>query len=346
MSKLYFILMFLLSVTACKKSHPAASATTQQATTGLYSTAFVKGADVSWITQMEASGKLFYDSSGAEGDCFAILKASGINSIRLRVWVNPVGGWCDSADVLAKAIRANQLGMHVMLDFHYSDTWADPAHQTKPAAWAGLSTSDLGRAVYTHTFNVLTLLKANNINPIWVEVGNEVSNGMLWPDGEASINMANFAALELSAYTAVKAVNDSINVLVHLANGYDNATYRWLFDGLSSNGGKWDVIGMSLYPYTTNWAALDSECLVNMNDMITRYGSKVMVCEVGMAEDSAINCQQFLNDLIAKTKSVANGNGLGIMYWEPEAYNWQGYLLGAFDTTGKITVAMNAFKYN
>lgn len=306
---------------------------------------FAKGADVSWITQMEAGGSKFYNSDGTQMECMALLKSLGMNSIRLRVWVNPADGWCNSQDVLAKALRAQNLGMHIMIDFHYSDSWADPGKQTKPAAWANLSLADLKTAVATHTTNVLNLLKTNNISVDWVQVGNETGDGMLWEDGRASSNMANYAALTTAGYDAVKAVYPAAKVIVHVQNGNDNALFRWLFDGLLANGGKWDVIGMSLYPSTVNWSTMNANCLTNMNDMVSRYGKEVMICEVGMSWDSPTICQSFLSDLIAKTKSVTAGKGIGVFYWEPECNNnWNGYSLGAFDNSGKPTVALDAFK--
>jgi arabinogalactan endo-1,4-beta-galactosidase len=152
--------------------------------------------------------------------------------------------------------------------------------------------------------------------------------------------MANFAALVGSGYAAVKSVFPSCKVVVHLANGYDNATYRWLFDGLKAAGAKWDVIGMSLYPSTTDYTTLDAQCLSNMQDMISRYGSQVMICEVGMEADAPATTEAFLEDIIAKVKSVG---GLGVFYWEPEAYNWMSYGLGAFGNNGEPTQALDAF---
>ena len=307
-------------------------------------TTFANGADVSWVTQMESSGLKFYNSSGTQQDLFTILKGLGINSIRLRAWVNPSSGWCNTADVVAKAIRAKNAGMSIMIDFHYSDTWADPGDQNKPAAWASLSFTDLMTTTYNYTYNTLNTLKSNGITPTWVQVGNETSDGMLWQDGRASVNMKNFAWLVNCGYNATKAIFPSAKVIVHLANGYDNTTFRWLFDGLKANGASWDVIGMSLYPSTSNWSTLNSECLTNMNDMVSRYGKQVMICEAGMSESAATTCKSFLSDLITKVKSVSGGNGLGVFYWEPEAYNnWQGYGMGAFDPTGKPTVALTAF---
>ena len=305
---------------------------------------FANGADVSWVTQMEAGGKKFYNATGTEMECMALLKSLGMNSIRLRVWVNPADGWCNKQDMLVKAIRANNLGMRIMIDFHYSDSWADPSKQTKPAAWTSLSLADLKTAVGAHTTDVLNLLKTNGITPEWVQVGNETGNGMLWEDGKASTNMANYAALNNAGYDAVKAVFPNCKVIVHVQNGNDNTLFRWLFDGLKNNGGKWDVIGMSLYPTPSNWSSMNASCLVNMNDMVSRYGKEVMICEVGMSWDSPNEAKSFLSDLILKTKSIASNKGLGVFYWEPEAYQWQGYPLGAFDNSGKPTVALDAFK--
>ena|ERR1035437_6677328 len=112
---------------------------------------YAKGADVSWLTEMEAAGKKFYNSAGVEQDCFDVLKSKGINSIRLRVWINPVDNWNSKADVVAKAVRAMNKGMRIMIDFHYSDTWADPANQTKPAAWTSMDIVALKQAIYNHT---------------------------------------------------------------------------------------------------------------------------------------------------------------------------------------------------
>jgi len=117
-----------------------------------------------------------------------------------------------------------------------------------------------------------------------------------------------------------------------------------MFDGLKNNGAKWDIIGMSLYPTTANWSTLNSQCLANMNDMVSRYGKDVMVLETGMSSTEASACNSFIADLINKVKSVSNGKGLGVFYWEPESYNnWQSYTLGAFDNSGKPTIALNAF---
>lgn len=327
--------------TACKKSEKGA---TQMYPDPEPAGTYARGADVSWLSEMEAAGKKFYNNDGVQQDLLTIIKAKGVNAIRLRVWVNPASGWCNTADVLAKAKRAKAMNMRVMIDFHYSDSWADPGTQTKPAAWATQDIAALKTSVYDHTVAVLTVLKDNKIVPEWVQVGNETNNGMLWEEGKASVNMKNFADLVLSGYNGVKAVDPAAKVIVHISNGYDNTLFRWIFDGLKNNGAKWDVIGMSLYPTASDWSAKNTQCLANMTDMVARYGSEVMLCEVGMPVAEAAASKAFIQDLIAKNKSLPNNKGLGVFYWEPQSYNsWNNYKLGAFDDTGKPTVAMDAF---
>ncbi len=203
--------------------------------------AFARAADVGWLSQMESQGRLFYDEAGNQKDCLQFLQEHCMNTIRLRVWVNPTGGWCGKADVIAQAVRAKNMGFRILIDFHYSDSWADPGKQNKPAAWTGYNFTQLTQAVSLHTNDVLTGLQAAGVTPEWVQVGNETNDGMLWEDGRASTNMANFAKLVDTGYGAVKAVFPSAKVIVHISNGYDNALFRWIFDGLKANGARWDV---------------------------------------------------------------------------------------------------------
>lgn len=336
-------LLYIAAILSCKKA-ATNNSSGNSTDTSKKQLVFVKGADISWLTQMESSNVRFYDSSGTQKDCLQILKDLGMNAIRLRIWVNPSDGWCNTTDVLNKALRAKSLGLKIMIDFHYSDVWADPGHQSKPVVWDSLAFTALDSALYNYTFHVMDTLKANGIIPQWAQVGNETNDGMLWEDGRASTNIQNFAALITSGYNAIKAASDSTKVIVHISNGFDNVLFRWVFDGLRANHAKWDIIGMSLYPSTSNWQSLNDQCLANMNDMVSRYNTPVMVCEVGMDVTAAATCKSFLNDIISKTKSVTGNNGLGVFYWEPECYNnWQGYTLGAFDNTGRPTIALDAF---
>lgn len=337
-----FILLFsFLLLVGCNKPKPEVTPP-KPILTGTYA----KGADVSWLTEMETAGKKFYTNAGVEQDCFDVLKSKGINSIRLRVWVNPTDGWNNKADVIAKAVRAKNKGLRIMIDFHYSDTWADPSNQTKPVAWTNLDMTALKQAVYDHTYNVLNTLKQNGVNPEWVQIGNETDNGLLWPTGKISLTggPANYASLINSGYDAVKAVNSAIKVIVHVSNGNDNNLFRWNFDALKNNGGKWDITGMSVYPDAVYTDYLNN-LLLNMTDMVSRYSKPVMISEVGMDVSNAAGCKAMLLDLMTRSASLGE-NCLGVFYWEPEAYWWKNYNKGAFDSTGKPTIAMDAFLLN
>jgi len=303
---------------------------------------FANGADVSWVSQEESSGYSFYSSSGTQTDPFVLLKNLGTNAVRLRVWVNPADGWCNGADVLYKAKRAAAQGMRIMIDFHYSDSWADPGKQTPPAAWANHTVAQLNNDVYAHTEGILSYLKANGVTVTWVQVGNEINAGMLWPQGSTS-HASQLAGFINNGYQAVKAVYPDALVVLHLANGYDDAGFRGFFDSMKSAGARWDVIGMSHYPTASNWQTLNSEIAATMSDMISRYGKPVIVSEVGMDWQSASVADQMLADLMTREKALG-ANGLGVFYWEPEAYpGWQGYTLGALDGSGRFTGALDPY---
>jgi len=310
---------------------------------------FCKGADVSWLPQMEASGFRFYDSLGKETDCLQILKDHGMNSVRLRAFVNPSNdphsGHCSTAETVALAVRAKQLGFKIMIDFHYSDSWADPGKQVKPAAWASHSFSQLLNDVYTYTQEVMNALKTANIYPEWVQVGNEINPGMLLPDGSSS-NMVNLAQLVNKGYDAVKSVSPNSLVIVHLANGYDNALFRWFFDGFTLNGGKMDIIGLSFYPYWDKKNYQDDvlDLAANMNDISSRYKRPVMVVETGGTDTAVNTTYNMLVAAIEKVRAVPGGKGLGVMYWEPEgAFSWSAYGLSCWGSDGKPTHALDAF---
>lgn len=303
---------------------------------------FAFGADISWLSQMESWGNVFKDDNGVQKDLMVILKEHGVNALRFRVWVNPSGGWSGKTDVVNLSKRAHQLGFKVMIDFHYSDSWADPGKQTKPAAWANHTIDQLVTDVYNHTFDVLSTLKRNGITPVWVQIGNETKRGMLWPEGSTDTSMKNFAMLINGGYDAVKAVDSTMQAIVHLPDGDENSLYRWMFDGLKKNGAKWDIIGMSAYPH---WAHLDwkteiNQVVANMKDMVSRFNTKVMVVETGYDWDKPYEANNFLVEMMDTMMAIG---GLGAFYWEPESMS--GYALGAWNpNTKQPTIAMDAFQ--
>jgi arabinogalactan endo-1,4-beta-galactosidase len=312
--------------------------------------AFSKGADVGWLPQMEATGYQFYDTDGSQKECLQLLKDLGMNTIRLRVFVNPnddkASGHCSKEETVAMALRAQKMGMRVMIDFHYSDSWADPAKQNKPAAWENHSFPELLNDVYNHTFDVISALKIAGVTPEWVQIGNEIPGGMLWPDGSTD-NWNQLGQLLNKGYDAVKAVDKKIKVIVHVDEGNNNAKFRTFFDNATAQKVKYDVIGLSYYPF---WIKKDyketiADLEINLNDMVNRYNKEVMIVEVGGEDDKVQNTYELLAAAIKAVKNVPNNRGLGVLYWEPQgAKSWSGYSLSAWQSDGKPSPALNAFK--
>ena len=192
---------------------------------------FAEGADISWVTQMEKDGVKFYNGSGNETECTALMKEIGFDAIRLRVWVDPEDGWCGKDDVLEKARRAQALGMRLMIDFHYSDFWADPGKQNPPEAWKDYDITQMADAVSDHTYDILKSLKDNGIDVEWVQLGNEVNNGMLWPLGKVQGSTAgNFIRLINLGYDIVKDLYPEAKVILHVSNGHDAGLFDWFFN--------------------------------------------------------------------------------------------------------------------
>lgn len=325
---------------------------------------FIKGADIGWLPQMEATGYKFYNKDGNEEDCLKILKSYGINAVRLRTWVdpsdNPQSGHCSRDETVAMAVRAKKEGMQVMINFHYSDSWADPAKQVKPKAWVNLSFIELKKALYDYTFDVMTDLKNAGIQPEWVQVGNEITPGLLLPEGNADTNFSQLVELLNQGYDAVEAVSPDSKVILHVDQGNNNKRFRWWFDNAEKHKARYDIIGMSYYPYWLEGSpdyTLSIDSLGrNLNDMVSRYGKEVMVVEVGGedGQDSRLTAEQNAtkirntHDLVAatiqKVREVPDNKGLGVFYWEPQgARSWSRYALSAWGNDGRPTEIMDAF---
>lgn len=352
-----FLMLMFLSVSLFLVMFPSSNAN---------AATFAKGADIGWLNQLENQGIKWQDVNGVSGDCLQILKNNGINAVRLRVFVNPPSsfqwtkidgttcylGYGDTTGVIYMAKRAKALGMKVMIDFHYSDHFADPAYQDIPSAWVNHSFEQLKTDVYSHTYYLMKALADEGITPDWVQVGNEINSGMLWPYGSTS-NFWNLAALINQGYYAVKDVSPSSKVVIHVSNGYDNSLFRYVFDGLTKAGAKYDVIGMSYYPY---WTGVDykeniDDLEYNMKDMVSRYNKEVIISEIGGLETDANNTYNMIKDVIKRVKNLPNGKGIGVFYWEPEANSSvlpDSYPLGATKkisyNTLRFTKAITAFK--
>jgi len=313
---------------------------------------FVKGADIGWLSQMEATGYKFYDTDGTEKDCLQLLQNRGINTIRLRVFVNPsdnkASGHCSKKETVEMALRAHKMGMRIMINFHYSDSWADPGKQHKPKAWADHSFPELMNDVYNHTFEVLDTLKSTGVIPEWVQIGNEIPGGMLWPDGSTK-NWPQLAQLLNEGYDATKAVDKSMKVIVHIDQGNNNQRFRTFFDNAEAYGVKYDIIGLSYYPYwlKSDYTVTINDLKSNLLDMVARYNKNVMVVEVGGDYTKVENTYNMLVEVINAVHAVPGHRGLGVIYWEPEgAKSWSHYQLNCWQDDGKPSPALDAFLTN
>jgi arabinogalactan endo-1,4-beta-galactosidase len=296
----------------------------------------IRGADVSTLKKSQDLGAVYLDRAGVQRNALDLLQASGVNYARLRVWVNPADGYNDKARVLDMAREVKARGMQLLIDFHYSDTWADPGWQAKPAAWASLSFAQLQTAVHDYTADVLGSLRAQGTAADMAQIGNEINGGMLWPDGSSS-NWPNLAALLKAGINGARSASPGTKIMLHIANGGDNAGTRWWFDNAVANGVPFDVIGLSHYVY---WHGTLAALQANLNDVAARYGKPVVVAETAYgftlaakdAEPNIFNASlqqaggypatpqgqaSMLHDIFNVVRSVPNGRGLGVFYWEP-----------------------------
>ena len=290
-------------------------------------------------------------------DCIERLRAEGMNAVRLRVWVNHVTGWSNKEDMLALAERAAKSGQRIMIDIHYSDFFADPAHQTIPAAWQDYDYATMLEAVRTHTLDVLNALKEKGIKPEWVQIGNETPNGMLWPIGRVDRERGNweqYAGFTAMGYKAAKEVFPDIIVIVHVDNAYEQRDWFWRC--MSEHGGRWDMIGLSHYPMMSawnggkSWQQMNELAQENIKRLIHDWHCKVMIAEVGMFANDPTS-EIVMTDFIDRITAI--DSCAGIFYWEPEVFGgwrpaeyiplgWGSYGMGAFTDEGHPSETLRA----
>ncbi len=282
----------------------------------------ILGADISFLPELESRGMKFSDN-GTPGDAIEIMKAHGFNYIRLRIFnepANPKGyspnkGFCDLAHTEAMAKRIKASGMKFLLDFHYSDYWADPQQQNKPAAWVGQDFTTLKKSLHDYTVKVMQALKEQGTTPDMVQVGNEINHGMVWPDGAVN-NLDSLAQLIYAGVTAVKEVSPSTTIMLHIALGGQNPEARFFLDNMKARNVPFDVIGLSYYP---RWHGTPEDLKNNMAYLAKRYPQQVMVAEYSQLKRE-------VNDI---SFNVPNGKAVGSFIWEPIS-SWE----GIFDRKG------------
>ena len=316
-----------LALGELRTAQPAAAAT------------FYKGADVSWVPQMEANGYYWLNASGVRQDILTILKGYDLSAIRLRTFVNPssdpVNGHCSISETAAMAVRVQDAGMAVSIDYHFSDTWADEGHQSPPAAWAGLSYTQLLSTMQSYVNSSMNVVKNAGVTPTWVQIGNEINSGICLPVGGVNIP-AQMTGLLNAAHDEVKQVFPNAIVVIHLASPQKTSVPAF-FSVFNANGGRWDMNGFSSYGSASAAAGL----VADMASVSRTYGKPFMQVEVGGPSSNPSGTETTVQNYLSAL--VSNG-GQGCLYWEPEVYSpFTSYAMGAWNTNREPTVIMNAF---
>ncbi|WP_428328523.1 glycosyl hydrolase 53 family protein [Mucilaginibacter sp.] len=291
----------------------------------------ILGADISFLPELESKGVKFSDK-GVPGDAIEIMKAHGFNYIRLRIFnqpANPKGyspgkGFCDLEHTKQMAKRIKAAGMKFLLDFHYSDYWADPQQQNKPAEWVGQNFATLKKSLYDYTVNVMQQLKDQGTAPDMVQVGNEINHGMVWPEGAIN-NLDSLSQLIYQGVKGVNAVSPNTVIMLHVALGGQNEEARFFLDNMAKRHVPFDVIGLSYYP---KWHGTPLMLKNNMADLAKRYNKQVMVAEYSQLKKE-------VNDIAF---TVPYGKAVGSFIWEPLS-TWE----GIFDHDGKSNDYINLY---
>jgi arabinogalactan endo-1,4-beta-galactosidase len=292
----------------------------------LKSQPFILGADISWVQSQEDKGIKFSDE-GIHKDVLEILKDHKFNWIRLRLFVDPVAdggyskeGYCDLEHTLAMAKRIKDAGMKFLLDFHYSDNWADPGKQYKPAKWENLEGEELEAAIRHYSEEVIKAFVAQGTTPDMVQVGNEINHGMMWSSGRIDQSYAVFCSLLRAAETGILAADPNIKIMLHIACGGQNEESIAFFDQMIAHDVAFDIIGQSYYP---EWHGTLNDLKNNLTDLISRYHKPVIVVEYK-------EYKKEVNDIVL---SLPDNMGLGTFIWEATSPGWG----NLFDMDGKAT---------
>lgn len=294
----------------------------------------VMGADISSLKKSGDKGGVYAYEDGTQADALEILREHGMNWARIRIWVNSPDGYHGKAQILEMAKRLKKNKIKLLVDFHYADSWADPGKQPKPEAWQDLDFDGLKQALYDHTYEICNALKEQDTPPDMVQIGNEITNGMLWPDGKNDKSFENLAALLKEGFGAVKNCSPETRVMLQLDNGGKNEMYRWWFDSIIEREVPFDLIGVSYYPY---WHGSLADLQENLNDIAVRYDKDIIVVETAYAftPDDNDNYENIIRveerpgypftpegqarmfgDVMTIVRAVPNGRGLGVMWWD------------------------------
>ncbi len=282
MRKLIFILfaILLFSCSSDNNSGPQPPVVTEE---------FIRGADMSYLPLIESEGTI-YKHNGVSEDAITTLKNAGCNAIRIRLWQNPADTHSGLEEVKALSLRVKAAGLKVWLAVHYSDTWADPAHQTKPVAWQSMAFDNLKTAVGDYTTLVMS-----EINPDIIQIGNETNDGMLWPEGKLSTNESQYLELVSMATAAIRSHSETTKIMLHHAGLLAS---DWYFSKMAN--ADFDYIGLSYYPI---WHGSDLVALQNqMNTLGQLYNKKVLIAETAYPFTFGYN--DYTNNIIGMQSQI------------------------------------------
>lgn len=340
----------------------------------------ILGHDLSILQQLEDAGKTF-SYHGIKLPADRILASQGANYVRLRLWVNPPAPYNDLPHVLKMARRLQNEGLRFHLDLHYSDFWADPGKQNVPQSWLGQDLATLTTTVYNYTKDVLTQLERQGTRPAIVQIGNEVTNGMLWPLGEIYLNgTQNWSGFTTLLKAGIRGARDAqrfgekSRIMLHIDRGGDNAGTRYFFDSIEPYNIDFDLIGLSYYPF---WHGPLTALQTNLNDISPRYSKDIVIAETAypwtfadgdnepnsLPAGSALQTVYpatpvgqlgFMHNLLSIVQQVPNDRGLGVVYWEPDWIPGAGWEPGAgdgwdnmtlFDWSGKALPSIECYQF-
>lgn len=303
---------------------------------------YAVGADVSFLAQAEKEGVIFKDS-GAPRPGLQILRDHGYNWIRLRLFHTPTQLPNNLEYTIALAKDAKKLGFKFLLDYHYADDWADPGKQPIPKAWQGKSHEELVNVVFEYTRDTIAAFRGAGVLPDMVQIGNEIINGMLWPDGKLPENWDNFAQLVYAGINGVDAGrgnNPRPKIMIHIDRGADLKRTKDFFDKLNSYDVPYDIIGQSYYPW---WHGSLNQLRQNLDFMAREYQKDIIVVEAAYNwqpgnyidkpapfPESPEGQRAFLDELNRVVMQTPNGRGKGIFWWEPAVKGRLG-IRGFFD---------------
>lgn len=337
-------------------------------------TDFYKGMDISFLPELLEEGMQIKDFDGTIIEPFLLISKYGVNAIRLRIWNNPEHvpeskGYCSLAHTIEMAKKIKAHGMSFMLDFHYSDYWADPAKQNKPKAWADLSFEELEEAVYTYTRDTLLSLQAEGVLPDQVQIGNEIRSGLLFPDGELP-DYTSMVRLVNAGIRGARAVADSdvLKVMIHLDQGgrYFYIS-EWFMKAIANGLMDFDLIGLSYYPF---WHGNFTDLRETLLRLTREYNKPIMIVETAHAWRRSKNGfideaqeriagvpaskegQKKVLDLVMNiVASLPEHRGLGVYYWEPLCLPRPGQggwseNMGLLDEDGKAMEGIRSFLFS